>query len=196
MTFVKGQKLGGLGINPTIKRRRKTLEDHREKIFALREQGMGVAEISSTLHIKEREISKILFNGVYKAERIAKMNEMLLSMAPRARAVIAERLEKGDESVAMWLLEKVGIVGKEQVNLTINATNAQVNLSNDTLEAARAVAAAMRAAPVRALPPPPPDFIEADVIETEEEKINDGLLPSSADSIESPAVDPNSSSVG
>lgn len=133
----------------TIAARRKMKnreETMKQAIFEARESGMTIEQVAAAVHTKVDKVKKVLFNGVHKAERIQRFNEALVSRSPKGIAVVDAWLDKGDKDVAMWLLEKNGVVGKEQVNLTINAQNAQVNLSNDTLEAARAVADAMRAA--------------------------------------------------
>lgn len=126
----------------------------KERIVAARESGMEIDEVAKHCHCNVATVKKVLFDGVRRAERVQRFNEALVSRGPKGIKVIDEWLAKGSKEVAMWLLENIGAVSKEQIRqLTINATNAQVNLSNDTLEAAKAVAAMMRGVgPARALP--------------------------------------------
>jgi hypothetical protein len=121
-----------------------------EAIVAARDKGLSIAEVALECHTNESRVKRVVFDGVRKAERIQRFNESLVSISSQGIKVVREWLDKGDKDVAMWLLQQTGVVGKEQTNITINAQNAQINtLSNDTLDAARAVAELMRAAPVR-----------------------------------------------
>lgn len=129
------------------KKRKRLLEKFKEDVFEAREAGMSIPQIATHLHATEGNVKKVLYNGVYKAERIQKMNEMLLSKAKKAESAIDYWLSKNDKAVAMWWYEKTGVVSKEQTSITINAQNAVIPLDQNMLDAARLVVAQMRAAP-------------------------------------------------
>jgi hypothetical protein len=151
-------------------RRREMLRRRKERIIELRDEGKSISEIAHELKIRTRDVKAVIYDGVIRATRIQNFNEALVSRNQKGIAIIDYWLDKNDKMVAMWLLEKTGTVGKEQVNLTINAGTTNITLNNDTIEAARMVAEAMRAARP-ALPPAPPaeEVIEAEVIEQTEE---------------------------
>ena len=145
-------------------------ERRQRQVVELRDQGISIAEIAKQLNMKVGDVNKILFNGVIKAERIQRFNEALISRNAAGLRVIDAFLEKNDKDVAMWLLEKTGAVGKEQVNLTINANNAQVNVGNDVVDAARQVAELMR----RAVPVlPVANVVEGEIVVNGEENSNE-----------------------
>jgi hypothetical protein len=79
-----------------------------------------------------------------------------LFLAPKALGAIEQQLERGNGALGLRLLEDLGVVGREAIHVQVNAQNAQVNLTNDTLEAAKAVAvaAAMRSSRNRVEPEP------------------------------------------
>jgi hypothetical protein len=139
-----------------------------EQITNARDRGLSIEEVAKECRTNVGRVKKILFDGVRKAERIQRFNESLVARSAKGIAVVDQWLDKGDKDVAMWLLKETGVVGKEQTNITINAHNAQINtLSNDTLEAARAVAELMRAPAVRKQLQPATDEIVGEVIEQE-----------------------------
>jgi hypothetical protein len=105
-------------------------------------------------------------------ERMVSLNNMSIDL-------LREKIEKDkDEKVAMWLLEKTGVASKEAVAaLVINAHNAQINLSNDTLEAAKAVTRMMKAAAIspdkKVLPPSPSSEEESPVESPAQARVGD-----------------------
>jgi hypothetical protein len=122
----------------------------KQSILDARDKGLSFEEVAKECHTSINKVRSILLDGVNKAMRVQRFNESLIARSAKGIAVVDQWLDKGDKDVAMWLLKETGIVGKEQTNITINAQNAQINtLSNDTLEAARAVAELMRAPAVR-----------------------------------------------
>jgi hypothetical protein len=139
---------GGSGIRGTHGRIRKSrIAARKEKIIELREQGMGLEEIRRTVGCHMRVVKEVLFSGAIRAERIQRHNEELLSFEHLSRKAIKARLEAGDADVAMWWYEKVGVVSKEQISLTINAKNAVIPINQEMIEAARLVAHQIRQAP-------------------------------------------------
>src|SRR5260221_14664478 len=123
----------------------------RDDVISARESGLDVRQIADKLSVSMTTVNKILFHSGNMATRRERFNEALVAMNPRGIRVISDWLDKGSLEAAKWLLENTGVVGKEQIKMTINAQNAQVNvMSNDTLEAARAVALAMKAASPKA----------------------------------------------
>jgi hypothetical protein len=145
-SFTDEQRAKGRATMRSRAKMKNREEKMQQDIFEARERGLSIPEVAKECHTNEKNVRKVLFNGVHKAERVARFNEAMVSMSPAGIKVVREWLDKGDKDVAMWLLKETGVVGKEQVNITVNAQNAQVNLSNDTLEAARAVAEQMRMA--------------------------------------------------
>jgi hypothetical protein len=130
------------------KKRLEWLAKRKKKIIELRDAGHTLEEIRVAVGCKnQRQVREVLFNGVVKAERRDEYNERLLSFSHLAIDVIKQRIADGDEDVAMWLLEKTGTVGKEAINLTINAHNAVIPLNQDMIDAARMVATQMMSAP-------------------------------------------------
>jgi hypothetical protein len=135
------------------KKRLERLAARREKIIELRDQGMNLDDITRALKVRMAVVKDVLFSGAINAERKQRYNERLLSRAQVAMDVIEMRLAAGDEDVAMWLLEKTGVVGKEQVNIQINAQNAVIPINQEMIDAARLVAAQVTQGP-KLLPQP------------------------------------------
>jgi len=104
------------------KKRLQRLAAQREQVIRLREEGKTLEEIRIAIGKKDtRLVKEILFSGAIRAERLQRLNESLLSLGPKAHRVIEKKLEEDDEDVAMWLMEKIGVVSKEQVSVIINA---------------------------------------------------------------------------
>jgi len=140
------------------------------KVFEMREHGSTLREIREALHTSESVIDRILHDTNNVRRRLAQYNEQLRSATPIALRVVRETLEStapqlaGERArMAQWVLESTKTVGKESpVNIFIKEGDTNITMSNDTLEAAKAVAAAMRATvEVKALPE---NVIEAEVI--------------------------------
>lgn len=141
-----------------------------DQIIEARDNGLSIEQIAKTCHTNTARVKRVVFDGVRKAERISRHHESLLTLSKQGIERVREYVDKGDKDVIMWLLKEVGVVGKEQTSITINAQNAQVNtLSNDALDAARAVANLMNAPPVRRQLQPVTDSIEAEIVTPEEE---------------------------
>ena len=141
-----------------------------EQIVEARDRGLSIEEVAAACHTNIPRVKRVIFDGVRKAERIQRFHESLVAVSGQGIKVVKEWLDKGDKDVAMWLLKETGVVGKEQTTININAQNAQINtLSNDTLEAARAVAALMNAPPVRRQLQRAAEDIEAEIVTPEEE---------------------------
>lgn len=129
------------------KKKMERLAKMKEQVLELRSAGKTVPEIAKELRVHTSKVNQILFNGVIRAERIQKFNEKLLSRSNAMFDVLDEAIRQKDKTVMMWWFEKTGIVSKEQVNLTINATNAVIPINEDMITAARMVVDQMRAAP-------------------------------------------------
>lgn len=142
------------------------------KALDMREKGMTMGDIARVLKVRMNTLQKALRSPEADNEWIARLRMRAQFLAPKALDAITKRLDMGDGTLALKLLEDLGIVGKQSVNIHVNAPGAQINMSNDTLEAARAVAAAMRALPVASAlsqAEDDGDVIDAEVIENEEE---------------------------
>lgn len=144
------------------------------RVFELREQGMTKGMIAKTLHISDINVDRILHDQENIRRRLAQYNEQLRAASPIAIKVIYEVLNSespnqlGERAaMARWVLESSKIVGKESpVNIFVGG-GASVQVSNDTVEAARQVAALMRGQ-VQALPAAAGDVIDVEEIKTEE----------------------------
>lgn len=167
-SFTDEQRAKGRATMRSRAKMKNREEKMQQDIFEARERGLSIPEVAKECHTNEKNVRKTLFNGVHKAERVARFNEAMVSMSPAGIKVVREWLDKGDKDVAMWLLKETGVVGKEQVNITVNAQNAQVNLSNDTLEAARAVVEQMRMANGPKQLQQAADDIMGEIVSTEE----------------------------
>jgi hypothetical protein len=135
--------------NPGIRgthgaRRAAKIAKRKEDIIRLREEGKSLDEICAELHTSPKIVKEVLFSKEIRADRLMRYNERLLARVPRSLQVIDDKLNAGNEKVAMWLLEATGTVSKEQVSLTINATNAVIPINQDMITAARMVADQMR----------------------------------------------------
>ena len=145
------------------------------RVFELREQGMTKKLIAKTLHISDINVDRILHDQENIRRRLAQYNEQLRAASPIAIKVIYEVLNSespnqlGERAaMARWVLESSKIVGKESpVNIFVGG-GASVQVSNDTVEAARQVAALMRGQ-VQALPA----AAVGEVIDAEEIKIEE-----------------------
>lgn len=117
-----------------------------DKILKMRDEGADVWHIAKEMRISVNRVRHLLLSTSTMELRKRRVFEQMLTLNHRAAELVGQDLDKGSMVTARWLLEMTGAVGKEATNITINATNAQVNLNSDEIEAARAVAAAMRAA--------------------------------------------------
>jgi hypothetical protein len=129
-----------------LTKHRRRRDQLREQVLELREQGKSFDQICTELHTTIRTVRHALHTPEAERERVRRAHERALFLAPKALGAIERQLEEGNGALGVRLLEDLGVVGREAIHVQVNAQNAQVNLSNDTLEAARAVAAAMRAA--------------------------------------------------
>lgn len=160
------------------KRREQRMARLVNQVFAMREQGMGKVAIAKELHIAALTVDRILHDPDNVRRRLSSYNEQLRAATPVALKVVYEVLTStapqalGQRAeMARWVLEMGKTVGKESpVNVFIKGGDTHINLSNDTLEAARAVAEMMRGAGAKALPE---NVIEAVVIEQKEENSNE-----------------------
>jgi transcriptional regulator len=172
------------------KRREQRLSRLVNKAFEMREHGSTLREIREALHTSESAVERILHDSNNVRRRLAQYNEQLRSVAPIALRVVRETLEStapqlaGERArMAQWVLESTKTVGKESpVNIFIKEGDTNITMSNDTLEAAKAVAAAMRATvEVKALPE---NVIDVEPIEEQKESndehtgVNVGVVPS------------------
>jgi hypothetical protein len=151
---------GGKGL--IGKKRERKLAKLTARVFELREQGKRMEDIAKEIGTKIAFVKHVLFSKEIRKDRLDKHMERMVSLNNMSIDLLREKIEKDkDEKVAMWLLEKTGVASKEAVAaLVINAHNAQINLSNDTLEAAKAVTRMMKAASStstsqKVLPTPP-----------------------------------------
>jgi len=141
---------------------RRRRDQLREQVLELREQGKTFDEICAELHTTTRTVRHVLHTPEAERERVRRAHERALFLVPKAARAIERRLDEGDGALGLHLLEGLGVIGRQAIQVQVNAQNAQVNLSNDTLEAAKAVAAAMRAAAQnRATDHDPPRLPEA-----------------------------------
>ena len=177
------------------KKREARLSRMVNKVFELREQGMSKRQIRDALHTGDGSIERILGDPNNIRRRLTNYNERLRAACPRAIDVVYETLNStmpqmaGERaSMAKWVLESTKTVGKESpINIFLKGGDTNIVMSNDTLEAAKAVAAAMRAvAAVKALPPATAmamDAIDVTPIEEREENTNEvipqaeGIIP-------------------
>lgn len=159
---LKGPSIGG-------KRREVRMARVVNQVFAMREQGMSKEEIGKKVHLRLGGIEAILHDPDYVRRRLTQYNEQLRAASPIAIKVVYEVLNStapqtlGERAaMAKWVLESTKTVGKESpVNVFIRGGDTNINLSNDTLEAAKAVAAAMRGSmEQRALPENVIDVVE------------------------------------
>lgn len=111
----------------------------------MREQGKTFDEICVALKTTIRTVRQVLHAPEVERERVRRAHERALFLVPKAARAIERQLEQGDGTLGLRLLEDLGAVGREAIRVQVNAQNAQINLSNETLEAAKAVAAVMRA---------------------------------------------------
>ena len=125
---------------------RRRRDQLREQVLELREQGKSFDQICAELHTTIRTVRHVLHAPEAERERLRRAHERTLSLAPKAARAIEQQLESGNGALGLRLLEDLGVVGREAIHVQVNAQNAQVNLTNDTLEAARLVAEAMRGA--------------------------------------------------
>ena len=125
---------------------RRRREQLREQVLELREQGKSFDQICAELHTTIRTVRHVLYAPEAERERQRRVHERALFLAPKAVRAIEQQLESGNGALGLRLLEDLGVVGREAIHVQVNAQNAQVNLTNDTLEAARLVAEAMKAA--------------------------------------------------
>src|ERR1700687_4336342 len=132
---------------PKYRRRRDRL---REQVLELREQGKSFDQICAELHTTIRTVRHVLYAPEVERERLRRAHERTLFLVPKAARAIEQQLESGNGALGLRLLEDLGVVGREAIHVQVNAQNAQVNLTNDTLEAARLVAGAMKAGESRA----------------------------------------------
>lgn len=171
------------------KRREQRLVRMVNRIFEMREEGVPIRNIREILHTSDAVIERILHNPENVRMRLARYNEALRATTPIALRVVRETLEStapqlaGERArMAQWVLESTKTVGKESpVNIFIKEGDTNITMSNDTLEAAKAVAAAMRATvEVKALPE---NVIEAEVITEENSNEHDttGSITSAPD---------------
>lgn len=126
----------------------------------MREQGKTFDEICAALHTTTRTVRHVLHAPEAERERQRRAHERALFLTPKALGAIERQLDEGNGGLGLRLLEDLGVVGREAIHVQVNAQNALVNLSNETLEAARAVAAAMRTAQNRAADQDPPRLTE------------------------------------
>jgi NOL1/NOP2/fmu family ribosome biogenesis protein len=140
---------------------RRRSDQLREQVLELRERGKTFDEICSELKTTIRTVRHALHAPEAERERLRRAHERALFLGPKAARAIERRLDEGDGTLGLRLLEDLGAVGREAIRVQVNAQNVQVNLSNDTLEAAKAVAAAMRAAQDRATSQEPLTLNEA-----------------------------------
>lgn len=138
------------------KRREQRLARIMNRVFELREQGKTKVEIAKELHMTGQSIEALLHDPDNVRRRLASYNEQLRAATPVAIRVVYEVLNTTAPNMlserarmAQWVLENTKTVGKESpVNVFIKGGDTHITLTNDTLEAAKAVAAAMRAAPM------------------------------------------------
>ncbi len=131
---------------------RRRRDQLREQIIELREQGKTFDQICADLKTTTRTVRHVLHATEAERERQRRAHERALFLTPKALGAIEQQLDEGNGTLGLRLLEDLGVVGREAIHVQVNAQNAQVNLSNDTLEAAKAVAAAMRSATNNDLP--------------------------------------------
>jgi hypothetical protein len=123
---------------------RRRRDQLREQVLELREQGRTFDEICLALHTTTRTVRHILHAPDAERERQRRAHERALFLTPKALGAIERQLDEGNGALGLRLLEDLGVVGREAIHVQVNARNAQVNLNNETLEAARAVARLMR----------------------------------------------------
>jgi hypothetical protein len=134
------------------KKRDQRIARRVNKVFELREQGMTMAAIAEACNMTRPTVESILQDPGQVKRRLTTYNEKLRAMTPKALKVVEEVLDSvapqslGQRAdMARWLLESTKTVGKESpVNIFIKGGDTNITVGNDTLEAARAVAAAMR----------------------------------------------------
>jgi len=138
------------------KRREQRLARIMNRAFELREQGKTKKDIAKELHMTPNSVEALLHDPDNVRRRLASYNEQPRAATPVAIKVVYEVLNTTAPNMlserarmAQWVLENTKTVGKESpVNVFIKGGDTHINLTNDTLEAARAVAAAMKAAPL------------------------------------------------
>ena len=151
-------KVDGLKVPDTRgthgKKREQRMARLVNRVFELREQGLSKKNIAKEVHVTEPTLDKILHDPDNVRRRLTLYNEQLRAATPKALKVVHEVLDSTAPQMlsersrmAQWVLESTKTVGKESpVNVFIRGGDTNINVSNDTLEAARAVAAQMRAA--------------------------------------------------
>lgn len=179
------------------KKREQRLVRLVNRVFELREQGMTKKQICKEVHVTEPTLEKILHDPDHVRRRLASYQEQLRSRLPKTMKAVDQILDSDLPSmlpkkadIALELLRMTQVVGKESpVNVFIRGGDTHINVSNDTLEAARAVAAQMRAAVAPQLPAA--DVIDVDPIEEREENSNEVAMDQKEDFREPGTEAPN-----
>ena len=138
---------------------RRRRDQLRDQILELREQGKTFGQICVELKTTIRTVRHALYTPEAERERQRRAHEKALSIVPKALGAIERELDEGNGTLGLRLLEDLGIVGREAIHVQVNAQNAQVNVNNDTVEAARQVARLMRES--QALPEAVPERSDA-----------------------------------
>ncbi len=130
-----------------LTKHRRRRDQLREQILELREQGKSFDQICAELGTTIRTVRHVLYAPEAERERQRRAHERALFLVPKAVRAIEQHLDNGDGVLGLRLLEGLGVVGREAIHVRVNAQNAQVNvINNEMIEAARAVAAQMKAA--------------------------------------------------
>jgi hypothetical protein len=128
---------------PLTKYRRRR-DQLREQVLELREQGKSFDQISAELKTTIRTVRHVLYAPEAERERQRRAHERALFLVPKAVRAIEQQLDDGDGALGLRLLEGLGVVGREALHVLVNAQNAQVNINNEMIEAAKEVAYQMR----------------------------------------------------
>lgn len=126
------------------KHRQRRVDQLREGVLERRELGKTFAEICAELRTTVRTVRHILSAPEAERERKRRAHERALTLAPKAIGAIEGKLDAGDAATGLRLLEGLGILGKEAIQVNVNATNAMVSINAEEMESARRVVGEMK----------------------------------------------------
>jgi hypothetical protein len=144
-----------------LTKHRRRRDQLREQVLELREQGKSFDQICAELHTTIRTVRHVLYAPEAERERQRRAHERALFLVPKALGAIERQLDEGNGVLGLRLMEDLGVVGREAIQVHVNAEIAQVNLNPDVIEAARQVAKLMRESQSRSAEHDSPRLIEA-----------------------------------
>ena len=134
------------------KRRERRMMQLANSVFMRRERGMTVEQIADELHTSHNTVQRILHDTKLVKRRLDSYDERIRAATPIATDIVYRVLHSTDPkmlseqaAMAKWVIDRN--LGKDpSVNIFVKGGDTVVNVSNDTLEAAKAVSQAMMAA--------------------------------------------------